>query len=267
MSSPEHRWLRAGPLVLALVVGTSSAGACGRSSSSTTLTVLAASSLTDAFAALERRFEGEHPGVDVLVSTAGSQALRVQIEHGAPGDVFASANPEHMQALVSAGLVTDAHPFAGGGLALVVPTDNPAGIESLEQLPRATRVVLGSPEVPVGRYARALLDRADQRYGDGFRRRVEARVVSLEPNVRLVLAKVELGEADAAIVYRSDVTAARQVATIPVPPELDVAAEYHVGVLVRSEHPDVARRWIELLDSSPGQATLHAHGFLPVDDR
>lgn len=264
MNRSRHRWPRSG-LLVGVVVSTAW-GCSGRASSESTLTVLAASSLTDAFAALERQFEREHPGVDVQVSTAGSQALRVQIEHGAPGDVFASADPEHMQALRSAGLVTDAHPFAGGGLAVVVPADNPAQIESLEQLPRARRVVLGAPEVPVGRYARALLDRADHHYGDEFRRRVEDHVVSQEPNVRLVLAKVELGEADAAIVYRSDVTAARRVATIPIPPALDVAAEYHVGVLVGSEHPDLARRWVEHLESPPGQATLHTHGFSSIDD-
>lgn len=236
---------------------------CGDGSTAT-LTVFAASSLTDAFSELERDFEAEHPGIDVVASTAGSQVLRVQIEHGAPGDVFASADPEHMEAVVSVGLVTGAHPFARGGLALVVPADNPAGIESLPQLPEAGRVVLGTPEVPVGRYARTMLDRADEHYGEGFRARVEQRIVSLEPNVRLVLAKVELGEADAAIVYRSDVTSKRAVKSIPVPPQLDVTAEYHVGILAHSTRSAMAGRWVEYLDSAPGQATLQRHGFLPA---
>ncbi|MEM9454081.1 MAG: molybdate ABC transporter substrate-binding protein [Myxococcota bacterium] len=265
------------------MVGLLGAGACG-DRSQTVLTVLAASSLTDAFGVLERRFEGEHPGTDVVMIHAGSQVLRVQLEHGAPGDVFASANAEHMQAVMAAGRVAQEHPFARGGLALVVPPDNPAGIESLEQLPRASRVVLGVPEVPVGRYTQALLEQADRYYnnhsglqggglqggslqGGSFRAQVQERVVSLEPNVRLVLAKVELGEADAAIVYRSDVTSARAVTMIPIPASLDVAAEYHVGILVDSEHPHVARQWVELLGSSPGQAVLQEHGFVSLDDR
>lgn len=255
--------------VLALV-GLLGVGGCG-DRSRIALTVLAASSLTEAFGALEQRFEGEHPGIDVVMIHAGSQVLRVQLEHGAPGDVFASANAEHMQAVVAAGRVAREHPFARGGLALVVPADNPAGIESLEQLPRARRVVLGVPEVPVGRYTRALLQRADRYYsglrGGNFRAQVEERVVSLEPNVRLVLAKVELGEADAAIVYRSDVTSARAVKMVPIPASLDVAAEYHVGLLVDSEHPHAARQWVELLGSSSGQAVLREHGFDSLDDR
>ena len=248
------------------LVGLLGVGGCG-DRSRVALTVLAASSLTDAFSVLERRFEGEHPGIDAVMIHAGSQVLRVQLEHGAPGDVFASANAEHMQAAVAAGRVAREQPFARGGLALVVPADNPAGIESLEQLPQARRVVLGVPEVPVGRYTRALLQRADRHYGGNFRAQVDERVVSLEPNVRLVLAKVELGEADAAIVYRSDVTPARAVKMVPIPASLDVAAEYHVGLLVDSEHPHAAQQWVQLLGSSSGQAVLREHGFDSLDDR
>ncbi len=235
---------------------------CGRSAA-TTLTIMAASSLTEAFQTMARQFEADQPGVVVSLSTAGSQALRVQIEHGAPGDVFASADLEHMQAVVTAGAVRDPQTFARTSLALVVPAHNPAGIESFQQLPRARRLVLGAPQVPVGRYTRRLLDRAAARYGDDFRAQVEAATVSLEPNVRQVRAKVELGEADAAIVYRSDVTTtrSRSITAIPIPPSLAVQAEYTMGVLTRSEHPELARAWIDFAASPAGQSVLELHGF------
>jgi molybdate transport system substrate-binding protein len=230
-----------------------------------TLVVLAAASLTEAFAAIEAELEAAEPGVDVVVSTGGSQALRVQIEHGAPADVFAAANAEHIDALVSAGLVRQSSPFAEGVLVLAVPPANPAGIRSLEDLPSAARIVLGAPEVPVGQYTRTMLDRAEARYGAGFRARVEAHVVSLEPNVRQVLAKVELGEADAAVVYRSDVVASRNVKVIEIPAELDVRAQYHVGVLTAAAQPELAQRFVDHLRSAAGRAVLERHGFRVTD--
>lgn len=233
---------------------------------SRTLSIFAASSLTEAFAELEPEIEAVEPGVDVVVSTGGSQALRVQIEQGAPADAFASANAEHIDALVKAGLVKASLPFAEGQLVLVVPPADPAGLGSLEDLPRATRIVLGAPEVPVGKYARELLDRAETRYGAGFRGRVEAHVVSLEPNVRQVLAKVELGEADAAIVYRSDVIASRDVKVIEIPAELAVPARYFVGVTTGAAEPALAQRFVEHLRSPAGRALLERHGFRAIDD-
>lgn len=242
--------------------------ACSRPTTdpaSRTLSVFAAASLTEAFAELERELEAAEPGLDVAVSTGGSQALRVQIEQGAPADVFASANAEHLDALVTAGLVRESLPFAEGELVLVVPPTNPAGLTSLEELPEATRIVLGAPEVPVGKYARALLERADARYGGGFRARVEEHVVSLEPNVRQVLAKVELGEADAAVVYRSDVVASRDVTVIEIPAELAVPATYHVGVLTGAAAPALALRFVEHLRSPAGRRVLARHGFAASD--
>lgn len=244
------------------------AAACGRpapGAATRSLSVFAASSLTEAFAELEQEMEAAEPGVDVMVSTGGSQALRVQIEQGAPADVLASANAEHVDALVKAGLVKASLPFAEGQLVLVVPPANPAGLRSLEDLPEATRIVLGSPEVPVGQYARTLLDLAEARYGAGFRGRVEEHVVSLEPNVRQVLAKVELGEADAAIVYESDVVASRDVLVIEIPAELAVPARYYVGVTTSAAEPQLAQRFVERLRSPAGHAVLGRHGFRASD--
>jgi len=233
------------------------AGCGDDGASDATLRVFAASSLTDAFGALEREYERAHPHVDVSPSFAGSQILRLQIEQGAPADVFASADRAHMDALAEGGHVADAEVFAHNALVVIVPPDNPARIERFEDLPRAERLVLGDPNVPVGRYAREMLSRTD--FGDA----VLARVASEEPNVRLVRAKVELGEADAAIVYRTDATDRVRVIEIPEPP--NVRADYHVGVVTRSDRRALARDWIDFLQSEAGRRTLTAHGFSSGD--
>lgn len=221
------------------------------------LVVLAASSLTDAFAELEQELEAERPGLDVVVSTAGSQALRLQIEQGAEADVFASANAEHIDALHAAGLVEQPIAFAENALVVAVPDDNPAAIERFEDLPKAQRIVLGGETVPVGKYTQELLDRAD----DDFAARVLAHVVSREANVRLVVAKVELGEADAAVVYRSDVASSRDVKAIPIPDTLAPTAAYFVAPLRRAKDPELARAVVGHLLSERGQALLQRHGF------
>ena len=216
------------------------AAGCRREDAPSPVVVFAASSLTEAFEALEPTFEAAHPGVDVQLVLAGSQTLRVQIEQGATADVFASAAPVHSDALARAGLLDDPRPFARNHLVVVVPADAPADFDALDDLPRAERIVLGAPEVPVGIYAREMLTRAEAAYGPRFAERVRAHVVSEEPNVRLVLSKVELGEADAAIVYRTDAAAAKNVRTIEVPAELDVHvwASRFLGDLARVKRAD-----------------------------
>ncbi len=158
------------------------------------LTVLAASSLTEALGTIEGDLERASPALSLSTTFAGSQVLRLQIEQGAPADVFLSADEAHVDALLRAGLVVEPVLFAHNELVVIVPPSNPAGIESLEDLPRARRLVIGDASVPVGRYTRAMLARA------GLADAVLPNVVSEESNVRLVRAKVELGEADAAVV-------------------------------------------------------------------
>jgi len=173
------------------------------------LEVYAAASLREAFGELGRQFEAKHPGTKLVFNLAGSQELRTQIENGAPADVFASADQKHMQALLAAKLAGKPRIFARNEPVLVVPEGNPARIRGLRDLPGAKRIVVGVPEVPIGAYTLRILDAASERYGGDFRERVEARVVSRELNVRQVLAKVGLGEADAAIVYRTDAATAK----------------------------------------------------------
>lgn len=245
-----------------LFVGMMLAACGGDAPEETSLGVYAASSLTDVFGELEAVFEGEHPGVDVAITFAGSQVLRLQIEQGAAADVFASADQEHMDALIEAELVEESRVFAHNDLVIIVPLDNPAGIESLEDLPEARRLVLGTSNVPVGRYAREVLRLAAPTHGEGFEAMVLSRVVSEESNVRLARAKIELGEADAAIVYRTDAGSSDRVAVVEIARELNIIADYPVGVLRRAAAPALAAAWVELLASAEGKAVLARHGFI-----
>jgi len=249
------RWFRlAGVLLFA--------GCQGDTDERATLSVYAASSLTEAFGELEASFERARPEVDVTVTFAGSQVLRIQIEEGAPADVFASANPEHLEALVDAGRVREGHVFASNELVVIVPLDNPAGIESFADLVGARRLVLGTPDVPVGRYAREALARADSAVRAGFQAAVLANLVSEEPNVRLARAKVELGEADAAIVYLTDAAGSDRIRSIPIPDEVNVQAAYLIGAVERPGRSEHADAWIELVLSAEGRAALERHGFV-----
>jgi molybdate transport system substrate-binding protein len=228
------------------------------------LVVFAAASLRESFGAIAKTFEREHSRVTVSLALAGSQELRTQIENGAEADVFASADPKHLEPLVAAKLADEPRIFARNEPVIVVPRGNPAGVSSLRDLPRANRIVLGIPAVPIGAYALQVLDAASRRYGTDFRARVEAHVVSREVNVRQVLAKVALGEADAAIVYRTDAAAAASsVETIAIPPELNVVAQYPIAAVKSSRQPALAREFIELVLSPAGQEILARFGFRP----
>ncbi len=246
--------------MLVALVGTLLQG-CAPAEAARTLQVYAASSLAESFAAMERAFEAAHPDTDVVLAFAGSQVLRLQIEEGAPADVFASADPAHMSALARGGRVRGARVFARNRLVLIVPPGNPAGIESFADLPRARRLVIGTASVPVGRYAREALRRAEAAGARGFAASVLARVASEESNARLVRAKVELGEADAAIVYRSDTVATERVRDIEIPPDLNVSAEYSIGVVEGSANTDVADAWLAFVLSPEGRALMARHGF------
>ncbi len=222
------------------------------------LLVFGASSLTEAFQAMEEQFEAEHPSVDVVLNLAGSQTLRVQIEHGAPADVFASATPAHVERLRALGLLEAPQELARNTLTVVVPPGNPARLERFEDLPRASRLVLGLPQVPIGAYTEALLERADRRWGARFSQQVRRKVVSREVNVRLVLAKIALGEADAAVVYSSDAIA-KKLPRISIPEALSPSARYMIAKTPSA--PALADEWLALARGPQGQAKLRAWGF------
>ena len=227
------------------------------------LIVFAAASLTDAFTEIGTAFEAGHPGVHLTFNFASSQALRTQIEEGATADVFASANSKEMEALTGNGkLAGEARPFARNLLTIVAPADNPAGLVTPQDLARpGLKLVLAAEEVPVGKYARQALGQLESLYGAGYRDSVLTNVVSNEDNVKQVVAKVQLGEADAGIVYQSDFVAAPQLTRIEIPAEANVVAVYPITVLRESAEPALAQDFIDFVLSDAGQATLHGWGF------
>lgn len=232
-----------------------------------TLTIFAAASLTDAFTEIGAGFEAANPGITVTFNFAGSQALRTQIEEGAPVDVFASASGKEMDTLVTGGSVTKDVPqiFLTNKLVVILPANNPAALTKLEDLGRpGIKLVLAAEEVPVGKYARQALNLMNGSYGADFKEKVLANVVSNEDNVKQVVAKVQLGEADAGIVYISDSIAAPELKSIEIPSELNVIAKYPIAPLTQSKNADLAATFAKYVLSSEGQAVLQKWGFAPI---
>ncbi len=234
-----------------------------------TLTVFAAASLTEAFTAIGARYQRAHPGTAVRFNFAGSQQLAAQLEQGAAADVFAPADEQWMRfAAAEAGISGAPQTFARNRLVVIVPRSNPARIRGLADLTRpGVKLVIGAATVPVGTYARATLERLDGRpgFGAGWARRALANVVSEEENVKGVVGKVQLGEADAGIVYGSDVTRriVRRVSPLAIPDDANTTAVYTIAVMAAAKHPDAARAFIDLVRSKDGQAILVHSGFLP----
>jgi molybdate transport system substrate-binding protein len=242
--------------------------ACGASPGSpAALTVYAAASLTDAFTEIGQAFEAEHSDTSIVFNFGGSQNLRTQIEQGAPAVVFASANTREMDTLVSQGLVAKEAQeiFLTNQLVVILPQDNPTGINSLEDLAEpGLKLLLAAEEVPAGRYARQVLQNLNSMFGADYRDRVLANVVSNEDNIRQAVTKVQLGEADASIVYVSDAVAAPELQRIEIPEQVNVIAEYPIAPLTGSSNPELADEFIAYVLSPEGQATLEKWGFTPI---
>lgn len=227
------------------------------------LVVFAAASLREVFTTLGKEFEKTQPNATAKFNFAGSQELRTQIEHGASVDVFASADEKHMNALLDAKKVQRPMVFARNEPVMIVAKERAAALRTFADLPSASRIVIGLPEVPIGRYTLQILDNASKSLGGDFRSRVEAHVVSRELNVRQVLSKVTLGEADAAVVYMTDAaTVCDNVAIVRIPPELNVIAEYPIATLESAPHPELARAWIRLLLSEQARQVLAKAAFV-----
>lgn len=224
-------------------------GVAGCGGSDERLTVLAASSLSDAFDEIEREFEAAHPNVDVVVSAGGSTSLAAQIEQGVPAGVFASADRPTMDR-VAKSLTGDPVVFATNVLVIAVANGNPHGVTGLTDLARDDLVVvLADREVPAGRYALAALDTAG----------ITVEPASLEQNVRAVASKVALGEADAAIVYATDAAALPDALdTIQIPAELNVLAEYPIAVVDHSAGADL---FVDFVTGPDGRRILADVGF------
>ena len=229
--------------------------------SAQTVTVFAASSLGDAFSELADRFEAQSPGRNLVLNFAGSSTLATQLLQGARADVFASADEVQMQRLVAENLVANGpHPFAGNHLTILVPEDSEL-TDASELAAPGLLLVLAGPEVPAGRYARQLLELLDRRWGGGFATAVLANLVSNEPNVRQAAAKVALGEADAAIVYRTDARGLERVRTVTPPDAEAIAIRYPIARLSEAPEPELAAAFIAFVQSPEGLAVLARHGF------
>jgi molybdate transport system substrate-binding protein len=233
------------------------------------LTVFAAASLTNAFGEIKTDLEAEHPGLTITYNFAGSQALVTQLGEGAQADVFASANTTQMQAAQEKDLISgEPVTFVKNQLVIVTPPDNPAGIDSPDDLGvSGLRLVLAQADVPVGRYAREAVCGMGQdtaTFGADFVNRVAANVVSEEEDVRDVLTKVELGEADAGIVYVSDAFIdGDQVQQVEIPARFNILATYPIAATTGGDEA-LGDAFIAYVLSDDGQATLADYGFDPA---
>ena len=254
------RWDRQVRMTIRLTVALSGlfcSAACGGSvEGSESVVVYAAASLMEAFEGVEQAYEKKYPSRDVRLNFAGSHVLRTQIEQGAEADLVATADLGHLDSLHSSGLVSPPAAFAVNRLTVVVAEDGLDHIQSLDDLLKLDRIVLGSPQVPVGRYAQAMLESCGSDLAAG----IAERVVSFEDNARLVRAKVELGEAQAAVVYQSDAQSGRGIRSISIPERCRVSPVYGIARLLESESEGV-EDFLDLLDSEVGQEILHGQGF------
>jgi len=241
------------------------------SASTTDLTVFAAASLTESFKEIAAQFEAANPGVKVVYNFGGSNILRAQLEQGARADVFASANTTEMDNARKAGLVgEDAPIFANNRLVVITPSDNPGGVTTLKDLSKpGLKLVVAAKNVPVGNYTLQMLDKMSTNadYGTDFGPTVLKNVVSQEDNVKGVVAKVALGEADAGVVYVSDVTpdVKPKVNALTVPDEFNQIAKYPISVLTEAQQAELARKFVAyVLAKDGGQKILANWNFIPV---
>jgi molybdate transport system substrate-binding protein len=247
-------WAAAALAAALLLAGCASTASGGGTSQDQTLTVLAASSLTESFQRLGRIFEKQHPGTSVRFSFDSSATLAEQVAQGAPADILATADSRTMQAVVEAGAVTGSpQQFATNTLVLVVPTDNPAQIGSFADLDRpGTSYVVCVESAPCGALA------AQQLAAHHITNPPRSR----EVDVKAVLTKVVLGEADAGLVYATDARAAEDdVDAMPVPGADRHPNTYPIAAVSGSSHPQLAQEWLDLVRSEQGRRVLAAAGF------
>ncbi|WP_405901727.1 molybdate ABC transporter substrate-binding protein [Streptomyces sp. NBC_00727] len=250
--APTQRRAAAALVVVGLLTPlTACGGDDDTKDTATGLTVLAASSLTDVFKEAGAAYEKEHPGTKVTFSFAGSQELAAQVKQGAPADALVTADTKTMD-----GLRTDTGTptvIAKNRLVIATGKGNPEKIENLADLAgTGLKVVLAAPEVPVGRYSKQILDA----------QKITVKPVSQEPNVRAVLSKVELGEADAGLVYKTDVaSAAGKVDSVGIPDEQNAVASYPAATLKTSEHGAAAEAFVKWLSSPEARKILTGAGF------
>lgn len=235
------------------------------------LTVFAAASLNEPFKAMAEAYESINRGEKIIFNFAGSQQLVQQIAEGAPVDVFASANMKQMNEAVNSGRIDSASVkvFAHNRLVVIFPKENSAGIRSLHDLSNShLKIVLADKAVPVGQYGLEFLEKCNRNaaFDSLFTQSVLSNVVSYEENVKAVLSKVILGEADAGIVYTSDLSksAEEHVGTLEIPEALNIIAKYPIAVVHEIPLREEAGKFIQYILSDEGQNILGRFGFIPI---
>jgi molybdate transport system substrate-binding protein len=230
------------------------------------VTVFAASSLTDAFKDIGAAFETEK-GVPVTFNFGASTALRTQLEQGASADVFASADQTQMDNARKSGAINGADvTFAKNRLVLIAPKDNPGNLQSVADVARpGVKLVTAAPEVPIGVYTQNMFDKMSTMdlFGANFKDRANANIVSREPNVRQVVAKVQLGEADAAVVYFTDVTpqSDTDLLVIPIPDDLNTLATYPIALVANGPQSELGQAFVDMVTGPGGQSILQRWNF------
>jgi len=237
------------------------------------INVFAAASLTGAFTEIGNTFQTSHPNTKINFNFAGSDQRATQITQGAPADVFASANSTQMQVAVDAGMIDGSmlQPFARNRLIVVYPQSNPAQIQSLQDLAKPKlKLVLASASVPVGNYALDFLAKASAlpEFGTSYSPTVLLNVVSYENNVKAVLSKVSLGEADAGIVYSTDAASISDssIGTLAIPDQLNTIATYPIAITQNSANSQLAQAFVDFVLTPAGQQILARYGFITVTD-
>ncbi len=257
------------PMALVLVTLVFFIGGCTQVTSSREnvqeeLMIFAAASMTDGVSEIVKKYQSEHPEIHIVTNFAGSKTLRSQIENGAQPDLFISANEKHYKALMEEKLVDPGALLLTNSMVVAVSNESNTDIQALEDLIKPCQIVLAEEGVPAGDYARRIL----QNYADAnetkFASQVMAQVVSEETNVRQVLMKVAMGEADAALVYRTDVTDAvkDQVRVIDIDDVYNVIGSYYICTLPQSSSEDKALYTYIL--GAQGDEILTKYGFKPV---
>lgn len=236
------------------------------SPSAVQLTIFGAASLKGVLDDAAAAYESATPRTTIVVSTDSSATLATQIEQGAPADLFLSADTSHPQRLVDGGFAAgEVVDFAGNDLTIIMPAGNPEGIATPADLARpGLKLVAAGDEVPITRYATQLVTNLSREpgYPAGFAAAYAANVVSKEDNVRAIVAKIELGEGDAGIVYVTDASASGKVDTVAIPPGANVPATYAAVVVAASPHPEAARAFLDWFVGPEGHAILARFGFL-----
>jgi molybdate transport system substrate-binding protein len=256
-------------LLLSACGGSSTSNGTPTPSPSVALNVFAAASLTASFNEIASTYHQMYPNITIKPVYNGSQILEQQLASGAPADVFASADTTNMQKAGQAGLVGTSQIFVKNRLVVIIPFGNPGKIMSLKDLARkGVKIDLEAAMVPAGKYSRQALINLSKSpdYGANYGNAVLANVVSLEDNVKAVVQKVQLGEADAGFVYVTDAfSASGKVTVIDIPDPYNVIAQYPIAVVKSSSHASDAQAFVDFVLSPAGQAIMKKYQFIPVN--